>query len=193
MSYPQIYLASASPRRAQLLEQLGVSFQLLLPAVDESPQPDEPIDALVQRLAAAKAEAGWQLPVQDGIRPVLGADTLVCCDGRILGKPVDAQDATAMLEFLSGRPQQVYTAVALRSPAGLRSVLSCSTLQFRSLSATEIRAYVDSGEPLGKAGAYGIQGRGGSFVAHLAGSYSGVMGLPLAEVHQLLTDSQVQS
>lgn len=189
MRYPDIYLASASPRRAELLTQLGVRFELLLPQVDESPLAAETLSQQVLRLAKLKAQAGWQLAqVKDPVRPVLAADTLVCCDGQILGKPKDAQQARDWLAWLSGRQQQVCTAVVVQNAQGVRWRLQQSELQFRPLSATEIDDYVATGEPLHKAGAYGIQGYAGSFVRHLSGSYSGVMGLPLADTHELLVE-----
>ncbi len=181
---PQIVLASTSPRRRELLAQLGVPFEVLAVAVDERPLPAELAADHVCRLALAKARAGAaQLAAQ---ACVLGADTVVVLDGEIFGKPTDRDDAAAMLRRLSGRTHAVLSAVA-RVQAGAHLVrLSESQVTFRTLSAVEIVAYCDTGEPLDKAGAYTIQGRAAAFIRHLEGSYSGVMGLPLFETAELL-------
>ncbi len=181
---PQLVLASTSPRRRELLAQLGVTFEVLAVAVDERPLPAEPAADHVCRLALAKARAG---AAQVGSQAcVLGADTVVVLDGEILGKPADRDDAAAMLRRLSGRTHAVLSAVA-RVQAGAHLVrLSESQVTFRTLSAAEIVAYCDTGEPLDKAGAYAIQGRAAAFIRHLEGSYSGVMGLPLFETAELL-------
>jgi septum formation protein len=186
MSQDFVYLASASPRRRELLQQIGVSFRVVGMAVDEAVLPDETPSAYVTRLAAAKAVAGWERSRDAHQVPVLAADTAVVLDGQILGKPADRQEAEGMLRQLSGRTHEVLTAVALRSTDGLQSRISRSEVTFRSIAAAEAHAYWETGEPSDKAGAYAIQGRGAIFVADLRGSYSGVMGLPLFETAELL-------
>jgi septum formation protein len=181
-----VYLASASPRRRELLQQIGVAFQVIEAAVDESALKDEaPVD-YVSRLAAAKANAGWQRGRAPADAPVLAADTAVVLDGSILGKPRDRDDALDMLQRLSARSHEVFTAVALRVGTGLNTRVSRSVVTFRSIDAAEAGAYWDSGEPRDKAGAYAIQGRAAIFISELRGSYSGVMGLPLFETAELL-------
>ncbi len=186
---PQLVLASTSPRRRELLAQLGVNFEVLAMAVDEQPLPGELATDHVCRLALAKARAAAaQLGPQVC---VLGADTVVVLDGDIFGKPVDRDDAAAMLRRLSGRTHTVLSAVA-RVQGGAHVVrLSESEVTFRTLSPGEIAAYCDTGEPLDKAGAYAIQGRAAAFIRHLEGSYSGVMGLPLFETADLLAGAGV--
>jgi septum formation protein len=201
MSADFLYLASGSPRRRELLTQIGVRFQLLAVQVDESSRPGEAPDGYVLRLAAEKARAGVRqlggaarelgsdqgpaaAPLAEA--PVLGADTAVVLDGRILTKPVDAADAEGMLEQLSGRVHVVLTGVALATPAGLHTRLSRSEVTFRAIPAAEARAYWLTGEACDKAGGYAIQGLGAVFVAALNGSFSGVMGLPLYETAELL-------
>ncbi|MCF7203728.1 Maf family protein [Pseudomonas oligotrophica] len=180
-----LYLASASPRRRELLQQIGVPFSLLAVAVDEDPMPGEPAEAYVQRVALDKARAG--LAALDTVDAcVLGADTSVVLDGRILGKPVDRADGLAMLQALAGRSHRVLTAVALVSPSACETRLVASEVEFRPIAAAEAEAYWDSGEPCDKAGGYGIQGWGAAFVSRIAGSYSAVVGLPLCETAQLL-------
>ena len=180
-----IYLASASPRRRELLQQIGVSFRLVGTELDERPRLNEAPAAYVSRLAAAKADAGW-LGRSAAIAPVLAADTAVVLDGAILGKPRDRADAEHMLLKLSGRTHEVMTAVAVRSTAGNEVKVSHSLVTFRNLDAGEVRAYWDTGEPRDKAGAYAIQGFAATFIQDLKGSYSGVMGLPLFETAELL-------
>ncbi|MDR1425004.1 MAG: Maf family nucleotide pyrophosphatase [Azoarcus sp.] len=194
---PHIYLASTSPRRRDLLRQIGVNFNVIVfrsgergidADVDETPVPDEPPERYVERIALCKASAGvkrlfWRkLPRQ----PVLAADTAIELDGAIVGKPADARDAHAILLKLSGRGHRVYTAVAMSDGERTRSMLSSSAVQFRSLSEDDIRRYVATGEPLDKAGAYGIQGHAAAFIEEIRGSYSGIMGLPLFETAALL-------
>ena len=186
MSLDFIYLASESPRRRELLLQIGVSFRLVGAAVDEAVLPGESPSAYVARLAAAKADAGWQSCGGVQPAPVLAADTAVILDGRILGKPADRRDAEDMLGRLSGRTHEVLTAIALRTAAGRSSRISRSEVTFRAIAADEARAYWETGEPRDKAGAYAIQGRAAVFVADLRGSFSGVMGLPLFETAELL-------
>jgi len=186
-----VYLASASPRRRELLLQIGVSFRVLGAAVDEAVLPGEAPQAYVERLAAAKADAGWEANRDpDGV-PVLAADTAVVLDGNILGKPKDAKDAEGMLGELSGRTHEVLTAVALRTAKGLRRRISRSEVTFRAIAAAEAQAYWETGEPCDKAGAYAIQGGAAVFIADLRGSYSGVMGLPLFEAAELLAEAGI--
>ena len=186
-----IYLASGSPRRRELLQQIGVSFRVVETAVDEAVLMGEAPRAYVTRLATAKADAGWQIRRDATDVPVLAADTAVVLDGKILGKPADREDAEGMLRQLSGRTHEVLTAIALRTANGLQSRISRSEVTFRSIAAGEAQAYWETGEPSDKAGAYAIQGRAAVFVADLRGSYSGVMGLPLFETAELLSDAGV--
>ena len=188
----QIYLASNSPRRRELLDQIGVSYRVLQADVDESARPDEAAAALVQRLALAKARAGRNDLSRDDSRPVLGADTLVLCDGRILGKPQTRTEGLVMLAALSGREHEVLTAVALVDGQQEQTQLNRSKVRFRNIAASEAAAYWESGEPADKAGGYAIQGLGAVFVAELAGSYSGVMGLPLFETASLLNEFGIE-
>jgi septum formation protein len=191
-----VYLASRSPRRRELLSQIGVRFHLLLfrarpgePAdVDETPQADEAPDAYVARLARVKAEAGWRRMLQRNLPPgpVLAADTTVALDGRIFGKPANRDEAAAMLRAFAGRGHEVLTAVALKHHDWLEAALSRSEVRFKPMSEPEIASYVASGECDDKAGAYAIQGRAARYVVELRGSYTGVMGLPLYETGQLL-------
>jgi septum formation protein len=187
MSLDFVYLASGSPRRRELLQQIGVSFRVVGTVVDEAVLPGEAPPAYVARLAAAKADCGWEKSRDATQAPVLAADTAVVLDGKILGKPADRQDAEGMLRQLSGRTHEVLTAVALRSATGLQSRISRSEVTFRIIGATEAQAYWETGEPSDKAGAYAIQGRAAVFIADLRGSYSGVMGLPLFETAELLS------
>jgi septum formation protein len=199
MAAPQdrgIYLASRSPRRRELLTQIGVRFHLLLfreradspQDVNEDPLAGESPDAYVERVARAKADAGWSRMLQRNLphAPVLTADTTVALDGRIFGKPADRNDAAAMLGALSGKSHEVLTAVAIKWDDLLHCALSRSEVRFKDLTEAEIREYVATGEADDKAGAYGIQGRAARFVVELRGSYSGVMGLPLYETGQLM-------
>ena len=181
-----VYLASASPRRSELLRQIGVPFEVRPAEIAESQAAGETAYAFVLRLAAEKADVVWQRVPADERRPVLGADTAVVLDERVLGKPADAAEAEAMLAALSGRTHRVLTAVALRCGGKADTLLSSSEVRFRATTAEERAAYCRSGEPLDKAGGYGIQGRAAMFVEHLAGSYSGVVGLPLFETAALL-------
>jgi len=196
MSIDFVYLASGSPRRRELLQQIGVSFRVVGAAVDEAVLAGETPVAYVTRLARIKADAGWDRSRDHGSPsradvPVLGADTAVVLDGKILGKPVDRADALDMLQQLSGRTHQVLTAVALRAAGGLVSRVSRTLVTFRTVAADEARAYWDTGEPKDKAGAYAVQGRAAVFIADLRGSYSGVMGLPLFETAELLGEAGV--
>lgn len=179
-----LYLASGSPRRRELLTQIGVPFTVVTAPIDETPLPDEAASAYVERLAQAKAMAGFAHIAAPGV--VLGADTAVVLDGTILGKPESREEALAMLGDLSGREHQVLTAVALTD--GQRSLSLCvaSTVRFRAISFDEAWRYWASGEPADKAGGYAIQGLGAVFVTALQGSYSAVVGLPLSETAELL-------
>jgi septum formation protein len=181
-----IYLASGSPRRRELLQQIGVAFRVVGAELDETAHQGESPLAYVSRLAEAKAGVGWERSRDLGAAPVLAADTAVVLDARILGKPAGMNDAMAMLLELSGRAHEVLTAVALRTAAGTLVEVSHSTVTFRSIDRSEARAYWETGEPSDKAGAYAIQGYAAIFISDLKGSYSGVMGLPLFETAALL-------
>ena len=193
-----IYLASQSPRRSQLLDQLGVRHELLLPNVAgdvqedaeaiEAVLPDEAPADYVARVTALKLDAAVQRHARRGLpeAPILCSDTTVTMGATIYGKPTDATDARCMLAELSGRTHRVLTAVAVQVGLHRLTALSVSHVTFAELTPGQIDAYVDTGEPLGKAGAYGVQGRAGMFIPHLSGSYSGIMGLPLFETAQLL-------
>ena len=191
-----IYLASRSPRRRELLSQIGVRYHLLLfrdrvgeqADVDESTLGGETPAAYVERMARAKADAGWRRMLQRNlpIAPVLAADTTVSFEGRIFGKPANREQAEEILGTLSGKRHEVLTAVALKNHDQLEFALSSSEVLFKTLSKDEIAQYVASGESDDKAGAYAIQGRAARFVVELRGSYSGVMGLPLYETSQVL-------
>ena len=183
-----IYLASTSPRRRELLRQIGVSYRLLRIEVDETPGAGESPDDYVARLALAKAQAGCAAPRRRQPAPVLGADTAVVVADSILGKPGDREEGLAMLAQLSGREHQVLSAVALATPTRNAVKVQESRVRFRRLTLAECVAYWDSGEPCDKAGGYGIQGRAAAFIAELHGSYSGVMGLPLFETAELLRE-----
>ena len=193
---PFVYLASRSPRRQELLRQLGVRFDELRfreaagrpPDVVEGALDAEPPHHYVERIARTKASVGWQQLQRRVLpqHPVLAADTEVSIDGTIFGKPADATDARRMLSRLSGRSHEVLTAVALRWQEELLVEVSRSQVTFRTLTNDDIERYVATGEPFDKAGAYAIQGRAAAFITHLSGSYSGVMGLPLHETAELL-------
>ena len=193
---PRIYLASRSPRRRELLTQVGIRFDTIAfrsppredREIDENPHPGEtPVD-YVQRVAQAKAAHGWRIVGWRKLLPqvVLAADTTLEFEGKIIGKPASAEDAVDILHRLSGQTHRVLTAVAVAFEGRLETALSVSDVRFGRLDEAEIRRYVDSGEPMDKAGAYGIQGHAGLFVEHLSGSYTGVMGLPLYETGELL-------
>jgi septum formation protein len=192
-----IYLASRSPRRRELLNQLGIDHQVLTqrikaergPDVNEDPLPGEKPRDYVLRVCRDKVESGWMRVVQRKLplRGVLAADTTVCIGDEILGTPADAAEAADFLARLSGREHEVLTAVAFKFGERMETELSATAVRFRALEPAEIARYVDSGEPMDKAGAYGIQGRAGAFITEIRGSYSGVMGLPLYETAQLLS------
>jgi septum formation protein len=191
-----IYLASRSPRRRELLHQIGVGHEVLTQRIKAPRGPDVNEDVLagerprdyVMRVCREKAERGWTCVVQRKLplRPLLAADTTVCLGDEIFGTPADASEAAGFLARLSGREHEVLTAVALKSGDRVELALSATAVRFRVLGGAEIARYVASGEPMDKAGAYGIQGRAAAFIAEIRGSYSGVMGLPLYETAQLL-------
>ena len=196
MARRMIYLASRSPRRRELLKQIGITFEIVMlredekrgADVDESPNRGEKASDYALRVACAKAEKAAHVLARRALppRPVLAADTTVVCDGAIIGKPADRDDAIAILGRLSGRRHEVITAVALALGDRVERAVSVSHVVFRVLSDEEIRRYVASGEPLDKAGAYAIQGRAAVFASRIEGSYSGIMGLPLAETADIM-------
>lgn len=183
-----LYLASGSPRRRELLTQLGLQFERLITHVEEQRQPAEAADVYVRRLAVDKARAGVAVAPQD--LPVLGADTIVVLNGEVLEKPADTAHAAHMLSKLSGQTHQVMTAVALADGERQLDCLVVTDVTFRKITAEEIAHYIASGEPMDKAGAYGIQGMGGNFVRKINGSYHAVVGLPLVETGELLSNFQ---
>ena len=189
-----VYLASQSPRRSQLLAQIGVDFKFLLATTDEdfesledTIQGEAPL-AYVKRVTDLKLDAAVHRLKLRGLpkAPVLCADTTVALGRQILGKPKDAQDAIAMLQSLSGQTHRVLTAVALASGRRRISCVSVSKVTFATMKLADIKAYVASGEPMGKAGAYGVQGLAAAYISDIKGSYSGIMGLPLYETSELL-------
>ena len=196
-----IYLASQSPRRRQLLEQLGVEHQLLLPDLEEDSEalealrPHEAPAAYVQRVTQLKLDAALLRLKRRGLplAPILCSDTTVALGRAIFGKPIDDLDACRMLTDLSGRTHRVLTAVALGTARKREQVLSVSRVTFASLTAAQIGQYVSSGEPIGKAGAYAVQGRAAAFISHMSGSYSGIMGLPMFETAALLRSFGIHS
>jgi septum formation protein len=181
-----LYLASGSPRRQELLTQLGITFERVVPGIEEQRRPQESAQQYVSRLAREKAQAGVALTAED--LPVLGADTIVILNGEVLEKPRDGEHAATMLRLLSGKTHQVMTAVALADSQHTLDCLVVTDVTFRVLSEQDIADYVASGEPLDKAGAYGIQGLGGCFVRKINGSYHAVVGLPLVETYELLSN-----
>jgi len=192
MSKPFVYLASGSPRRRELLQQIGVPFQVLEVAVDETPRDGEDPTDYVGRVAVAKAEAGRSLvKCEQGAPLVLGADTAVVLDQQLFGKPGTEAQALTMLRQLSGRTHRVSTAVALSAQGVTQLRVSHSEVTFRVLREEECLAYWETGEPRDKAGAYAVQGFAAVFIAGLRGSYSGVMGLPLFETAELLDAAAV--
>ena len=201
-AYSFVYLASQSPRRQELLRQLGVPYELLLPRPDEDAEaleaelPGEAADAYVVRVCALKAKAARARLLAGGhaLAPILVADTTVTIDGLILGKPLHEADAVAMLERLAGREHEVLTALAVVDAEGtlLDVALSRSTVRFAAVGRAALQRYAATGEPLGKAGAYGIQGRAAAFIERIEGSYSGIMGLPLFETAALLRVARVE-
>jgi len=181
---PVIHLASASPRRCDILVSLGIPFSAAGVDIDEAQRQEESPQAMVMRLACEKARAA--AAAMSEALPVLGADTIVVLDGEVFGKPASKEQSLRMLQALSGRSHQVLTAVALHADRSVATAQSTTTVTFRDIDPDEARLYWQSGEPAGKAGSYAIQGVGGAFVSHLDGSYSGVVGLPVYETTQLL-------
>ena len=192
----RVYLASRSPRRRELLRQIGVGFEMLVlrdhrdrgPDVDETPLAGESPDDYVRRVCMLKAEAGWKRLAERKLplMPVLSADTTVCLGNDIFGKPADADDARRMLSALSGSEHRVLTAVALQFGTRAELAVSESFVRFRALTGQDVDAYIETGEPFDKAGAYGIQGHAATFISEIRGSYTGIMGLPLFETAMLL-------
>lgn len=191
--HPSIYLASRSPRRAELLQQIGVRFTVLPSDVDESLWAQEMPGDYVLRLARTKAQVGVAALQAQGmpLLPVLAADTTVCVNGEILGKPADAEDARRMLQKMSGGHHEVLTGLAVATAQGVEALLSVTRVEMGELGSDEMEAYIRSGEPFDKAGAYGIQGLAGAFIKRIEGSYSGVMGLPIYETAQLLKSAGI--
>lgn len=185
---PVLQLASTSPRRQEILRSLGLTFTVMAVEVDESRLEGETPQQMVLRLAANKAAAA----VSADSQLVIGADTIVVLGDKVLGKPRGMDDAVEMLMKLSGRSHTVLTGVALWSPTGITSALSQTEVRFREIGRDEARAYWHSGEPCDKAGSYAIQGRGGTFVAAISGSYSGVVGLPVYELAELLGNAGIE-
>ena len=183
-----LYLASGSPRRQELLTQLGLAFERVVPGIEELRRPQESAQQYVVRLAREKAQAGVALAPRD--LPVLGADTIVILNGEVLEKPRDAGHAHAMLRKLSGHTHQVMTAVALADSQQALDCVVTTDVTFRTLTEADIDDYIATGEPMDKAGAYGIQGRGGNFVRKINGSYHAVVGLPLVETAELISHFQ---
>jgi len=195
----RLYLASASPRRRELLTQIGLAHEVLLvpapPGEDEPQHPGESAADYVQRTARDKALRGRDWMQEQGLapRPLLAADTTVILNGKVLGKPADRDDAIRILRALSGAAHEVHTAVAVWTGEQLLEAVSITEVRMRELLDDEIARYCDSGEPFGKAGAYGIQGLAGTFISHISGSYTGVMGLPLFETANLLRAAGIQT
>ena len=190
MSEPRLYLASSSPRRRDILDSLGIRYLHGGVDLDESARAGEGVEDMVLRLATEKAAA--VKPAESGELPVLGADTIVVQDDRRFGKPATESEALEMLAALSGRSHRVLTAIALRAGATTQTALSETEVRFRDVSQDEARRYWQSGEPRDKAGGYAIQGLGGAFVESIAGSYSGVVGLPVFETAKLLEDAGIR-
>lgn len=189
----RVYLASASPRRQELLAQIGIAFQRLPQNIDESIQADEAPRVYASRLALEKARAGWASALRTDNLPVLGADTIVVINNIILGKPKDKADALRMLALLSGKTHEVITAIAVVQGEHVVSACSISRVTFSEVTSLMAEAYWESGEPVDKAGAYAIQGGAARFITNIEGSYSGIMGLPLYEVNRALSEMMTKS
>ncbi len=181
----RLYLASASPRRSQLLDQLKIPHEVFPVDLDETRLPDEVPADYVRRLAQAKARTLWERLGQESVA-ILGADTTVALGDAIFGKPRDRSDGVSMLQRLSGATHEVFTAIALQSKQGCQTRLSVSKVTFGTLSSEDCNAYWETGEPAGKAGGYAVQGVAAAFITRIEGSYSGIMGLPLADTAELL-------
>ncbi|HTM63085.1 MAG TPA: Maf family protein [Gammaproteobacteria bacterium] len=188
----QLYLASASPRRRELLSQIGLSFAVLSTDVAENIIPGETPEKHALRLAIAKAEAGWESPERTENKPVLGADTIVVLGDLILGKPKNKADSVRMLGMLSGKKHEVITAVAVKQGDKIVSTCVISHVWFREISQQEAQVYWETNEPADKAGSYAIQGKAAVFIEKMEGSYSGIMGLPLFESVALLNEFDVR-
>ncbi|WP_101775735.1 Maf family protein [Pasteurella oralis] len=194
MINPQFYLASSSPRRAQLLQNLGFQFEIFSCEIDETPRLNEEGKDYVLRMAVEKNQVARQKWQQDNLSqdasylPFLSADTSVILDGNILGKPQDKVDAAQMLRALSGRSHQVITVICLADQQQIKTAVQITQVYFKTLTDDEIQGYIATGEPMDKAGAYGIQQLGGVFVERIEGSFSGVMGLPVFETVELLKE-----
>ncbi len=186
----KLILASSSPRRAEVLRDAGIAFEVYAPQVEEARRPNEAVEKMVARLAEAKARAAAESVGEKNHAIIIGADTAVELDGEIFGKPRDAADAREMLSYLSGRTHHVLTGIyVLRLPDGAtRSAVERTAVTFAPLDPIEIEAYVTSGEPFGKAGGYAIQGRAGRYIPRIEGCYFNVVGLPLARLYALLGD-----
>lgn len=192
MNFQPIYLASRSPRRRELLQQIGVDFAVIAADIDESVRPKELPQDYVQRIAREKAQAGLSRLNGSEIRPVLAADTAVIVEGEIFGKPVNDDAARLMLKQLSARTHQVMTAVALAMNGDILQAISVSEVRFARLQASDIDWYLATGEGQDKAGSYAVQGLGALFIEEIRGSYSGIMGLPVRETGQLLKQMESQ-
>ncbi|MEE8388137.1 MAG: Maf family protein [Acidiferrobacterales bacterium] len=190
-----VYLASASPRRRQLLQQAGVHFQVILPDIDEVVKSKESAEEFVMRMALEKAQAGLALVIKENrpLAPVLGADTCIVLENEIIGKPGSRAEGIRMLTRLAGRSHEVLTGVALVEEENIQQALSRSRVVFVPLSAKEIEDYWESGEPVGKAGAYAIQGKAGAFVERIEGSYTGIVGLPLNDIVSMIKKTGARS
>ena len=188
MNFPKVYLASGSPRRSELLMQMGVTFDILRLEIDETLLENESAIHYVERLAKAKAQAGWKSLGSDGKHAVIAADTSVIVDHAILGKPDNDKQARSMLQLLSGRQHQVLTAVTLIQDKRVLCRLSKSYVTFSVLTLKEIDWYLSTGEGRDKAGSYAVQGLAAMFIADIRGSYSGIMGLPVHETRELLME-----
>ena len=188
MNFPKVYLASGSPRRSELLMQMGVTFDILRLEIDETLLENESAIHYVERLAKAKAQAGWKSLGSDGKHAVIAADTSVIVDHAILGKPDNDEQARSMLQLLSGRQHQVLTAVTLIQDKRVLCRLSKSYVTFSVLTLKEIDWYLSTGEGRDKAGSYAVQGLAAMFIADIRGSYSGIMGLPVHETRELLME-----
>lgn len=186
MTRSLLVLASASPRRSELLRQIGIAHEVRPVAIDESWRPGEAPAEYVLRLAEEKARTLWAQLAAVGRLPVLAADTTVALEGEVFGKPASRAESVAMLTRLSGRTHQVHTAVAVVHEGGALARVVSSSVTMRAISRHEMEWYWDTGEPADKAGGYAVQGRAAIFISHIAGSYSGVMGLPLCETWDLL-------
>ncbi len=187
----KIYLASKSPRRQELLQQIGIDFEVVTADIEETARENELAADFVLRMAQEKAQAGYQSIKIDARLPTLGADTVVVVDGEIFGKPLNQEDSFRMLSVLSGRTHEVYTSIAVVTAEGIISDTSKTIVTFKDLAETEIRSYIATGESSDKAGSYAVQGLAAVFISHINGSYYGVMGLPIFETAELLKQVDV--